>query len=281
LKKRFFAIKWLNDLLPFQSRMHKFAQSSLAGCPEECGCDSEDHPHLLHCPASHRIDLFLQLGPDLETLFDTHKIDPHLRKVMLMLVAPYWGEAFDFDLPAEYEELFSFQSTLHADSLFMGCLSVDWATFQHAYLKLNHFPRQKGQASTGIKALVSYLLNFVHSVWLVRNGALHGDDTTTQLLSYKHTQLLLDIQDLYDQASSMLASDRDLFVHPYDYWLDKTILQLNTFLRRMRTTVKVSVAQAADMGANFRTIDSYFRPTIPLAIFDVILGTTYIPPEPD
>jgi hypothetical protein len=35
LKKRFFVIKWLNDLLPFQSRMHKFGQSSLAGCPEE------------------------------------------------------------------------------------------------------------------------------------------------------------------------------------------------------------------------------------------------------
>ena len=52
----------------------------------------------------------------------------------------------------------------------------------------------------------------------------------------------------------------------------------------MRTTVKVSVAQAADMGANFRTIDTYFPPTIPDALFDIILGSTYIPtipPEPD
>jgi hypothetical protein len=48
LKKRFFMIKWLNDLLPFQARMNKFGQaSSLAGCPEDCLCASEAHSHLI------------------------------------------------------------------------------------------------------------------------------------------------------------------------------------------------------------------------------------------
>jgi hypothetical protein len=149
-------------------------------------------------------------------------------------------------------------------------------------LKLNHFPRNKGQASNnGIKAIAAHLLDFVHLVWLVCNKALHGDDTTTQLLSYKHTQLLMDIQDLYDQADQMLVADRDLFVHPYDYWLYQPTAQLTTFLKRMRTTVKVSVTQAADMRAHFRTIDSYFPPQIPYELFDVILGQPYIPPVPE
>jgi hypothetical protein len=52
-------------------------------------------------------------------------------------------------------------------------------------------------------------------VWLLRNKALHGDDSTTLLLSYKHTQLLLDIQDIYDQ--------------PSNYWLDKPTTELKTF----------------------------------------------------
>jgi hypothetical protein len=116
---------------------------------------------------------------------------------------------------------------------------------------------------------------------LQRNAALHGDDATTQLLSYKHTQLLLEIQDLYDQQDMMLANDRRLFTKPYEYWIDKPTAQLKTFLQRMRATVKASVAQAADMGAHFRPIDSYFPPTIPQALFDVILGIPYIPPEPD
>ena len=49
----------------------------------------------------------------------------------------------------------------------------------------------------------------------------------------------------------------------------------------MKTTVKVSVAQAADMGANFRPIDAYFPPVIPAHLFEVILGTAYVPPVPD
>ena len=281
LKKRFFVIKWLNDILPFQARMHKFGQSSLAGCPEVCGCDSEDHAHLLHCPVAHRRGLFLQLGPALEIIYDTHNIDPYLRRVLSMLVATVEGEHADYDLPAEYRELLHFQTNLHADSIFLGCLSVDWSNFQHAYLKLNRFPHNKGQASNGIRAIVAYLLDFVHSVWLVRNKALHGDDTTTQLLSYKHLQLLLDIQDLYDQADSMLVADRDLFVHPYEYWIDQPTAQLATFLKRMRPTVKVSVNQAADMGANFRTIDSYFPRQLPPDLIANILGRPYIPPEPD
>jgi hypothetical protein len=79
----------------------------------------------------------------------------------------------------------------------------------------------------------------------------------------------------------MLAADRDLFTHPYKYWIDKPTTRLKTFLQSMRTTVKVSVAQAADMGPNFRSIDSYFPPTIPAHLFDVILGLPPIPPEPD
>jgi hypothetical protein len=91
LNKRLFTIKWLNDLLTFQARMHKYGQSSLAGCPEECGCDSEDQQHLLHCSADHRKFLFTQLSSDLELLHSTYRIDPHLRRALQCLLAPYWG----------------------------------------------------------------------------------------------------------------------------------------------------------------------------------------------
>jgi hypothetical protein len=197
-----------------------------------------------------------------------------------MLIAPYWSEVIDLDLPAEYIALFTFQTDLHTtDSIFMGCLSVDWANFQYAYLKLNQYPRNKGQASNGVCAIIAHLLDFVHFVWLLRNKALHGNDTTTLLLSYKHTQLLLEIQELYDQADIMLVADRVLFVHLYGYWLDKPATELTTFLKQICTTVKVSLAQAADMGANFRTIASYyFPPMIPQELFDVILGKPHTPP---
>jgi hypothetical protein len=275
-------IKWLNDLLPFQARMQKYGQSSLAGCPEECGCESEIHSHLLHCPVQHRLDLFLPLETDLETLFTSHKIDPYLRKVLLILLAPYWGSTLDFDLSTEYENLVTFQQQLHTDSLFLDCFSTEWARLQMAYLQLNNLPRKRGQVATGLGTIAGYLLELTHSVWLkCKNAALHGDESTTKLLSYKHTQLLLDIQDLYDQSDSMLATDRVLFTKPYEYWISQPTNQLLTFLKRMKTTVKFSVTQAADMGAHFRSIDSYFPPVIPAHHFKVILGTPYVPPVPD
>lgn len=80
----------------------------------------------------------------------------------------------------------------------------------------------------------------------------------------------------------MLANDRKIFSKAYDYWLDRQTPQLETFLKRTCATVKASVEQASDTGANFRPIESYFPPTIPQdTIFDIILGTTYHPPEPD
>jgi hypothetical protein len=124
-------------------------------------------------------------------------------------------------------------------------------------------PPNKRQAETGICSLLSFLLEHVHCVWLARNLALHGDGITTQLLSYRHTQLLLDIQDLYDQQEDMLAADRRRFTKPYDYWLDQPTAQLKTFLLHMRPTVKTSVLQAADMGAKFRMIDTYSPPAYP------------------
>jgi hypothetical protein len=77
---------------------------------------------------------------------------------------------------------------------------------------------------------------------------------------------------------SMLAADRSLFTEEYDYWLTQPNSQLLTFIKRMKTTVKVSVAQAADMGSNFRSIDPYFSPLVPAHLFDIVLGPAYIPP---
>jgi hypothetical protein len=85
--------------------------------------ESEDHAHLLHCPADHRVELFIQLSVDIDTLCDTHRSNPHLYRVLIMMMAPYWGETLDFDVPPEYKDLILFQHTLHPDSLFLGCFS--------------------------------------------------------------------------------------------------------------------------------------------------------------
>jgi hypothetical protein len=137
---------------------------------------------------------------------------------------------------------------------------LEWSRIQTSYLKLNNYPRKTGQTASGLGAILTYLLDLTYLVWLKRNSALHGDDSTAKLLSYKHTQLLLEIQELYDQVDSMLASGRSLFTEQdYKYWLTQPTTQLLTFIKRMKITVKVSVAQAADLGANFTSFGQNIR----------------------
>jgi hypothetical protein len=112
--------------------MHRYGQSSMAGCPHNCGCDSEDHQHLLHCPSQECQDMFLPLQTDFDTLYEKSCLDPLLWKAFLVLLSPYWGEQVDFDLPTAYSDLILFQQDLHPDSVFMGCLSTDWTKILHS-----------------------------------------------------------------------------------------------------------------------------------------------------
>jgi hypothetical protein len=254
----------------------------MAGCPCGCGCSSEDHNHLLHCPDDTCQAHFQPIADDIDTMSEKHHIDPLLRKVVLILVSPYWRATADFDLPSDYEALIKFQQHFHPYSLFIGCFKQEWSCLQFKFLQLNNLPRDKRQADTQIRHLITYLIEIRHAVWLSRNKALHGDDVTMQLLSYKHTQLLLEIQDLlYDQQAQMMAADRRLFTKPYEYWIGQPTSQLKTFLQRMWATVKAGIAQSNDLGVHFRPVDGYFPPVIPPAIFAVILATPYIPPKPD
>jgi hypothetical protein len=104
---------------------------------------------------------------DLEAIIRVQKIDPHLRRVLLTLGDPAWGEPTAVHLPPEYRSLLRYHHDLHADSLFIGCFSTEWVRLQHNYpLALNNLPRGKRQAATGIKKLLLHLLNLAHAMWL-------------------------------------------------------------------------------------------------------------------
>jgi hypothetical protein len=85
---RLFVIKWINDLLPFQQQHHKYKQSPSASCPSTCGCQNEDWDHFLTCSHPHRRQSWREFGPVLSALFERHKLDPSLRRVLLFLFGP-------------------------------------------------------------------------------------------------------------------------------------------------------------------------------------------------
>jgi hypothetical protein len=145
-----------------------------------------------------------------------------------------------------------------------------WLALQDRYLVALQLPRYKNQATSGIHALITAVLEQVHSVWLLRNEHLHGMDPLQQH-SYKRLHLLVQIWELYDAAPLMLAGDCDILSLPFAHRQTQTAHSLWAFFTWAKPLVDNSIHDANDLGSRFCRIDSYFRPTIPPELFDVIL----------
>jgi hypothetical protein len=152
-----------------------------------------------------------------------------------------------------------------------GFFHQDWVHIQDEYLRFRKLPRDKNQAESLIKITASTIFGSIHELWFLRNSHLHDTDGSS-LHSYKHSQLLHEIEALYDLAPSMLAADRSIFNYPFNRRETHNTNQLRNFLSFARPVVQASIQQAKDMGKHFHPIDDYFRPVIPQHVIDAILG---------
>jgi hypothetical protein len=157
------------------------------------------------------------------------------------------------------------------DSLFFGYFTTDWVSIQNRYLTALDLPHSRNQAARGIKAIILQLLERCHTCWLLRNTHLHGTDPL-QNTSYKHIHLLAQVTEQYESAPFMISLDRDIFEIPIEQRQLQSNSTLQAFYTWAQPVVKVSIAaKALEMGEHFRTIDQYFHPLTPPAIFDIIL----------
>jgi hypothetical protein len=217
--------------------------------------------------------LFTDLQTQLAELFTTRNFDPYLRRIVWLFLDQYLDPPTSVTptFPARYTALYRAQRLLGPDSLMYGFFHVDWVLIQDDYLRFRHLPRNKNQSLTTMKLLSSTLFGALHEMWLLRNSHLH-DTNGTSLHSYHHSQLLHEIESLYDLAPLMLASDQSIFNYPLAQRQTHNTNQLRNFLSFARPVVQISIDQAKNMGANFKPVDAYFRPVIPQHVINAILG---------
>jgi hypothetical protein len=167
--------------------------------------------------------------------------------------------------------LLTTQYSIGDDSLLFGFFSNDWVRLQERYLHARGLPSSKQESTRAIRSLIQLFHEQCHSVWLLRNQHLHGTDPANTT-SYKHLHLLAQIQELYDAAPLMMTHDRDIFAFPRELRNLQSTSMITTFYQHEKTIVETSLKEAAQQPPDFRPIDDYFRPIIPAALFDVILG---------
>ena len=276
--QRIFLLKWLHNLLPFQSQQLKFGFSPSSACPSNCGHSTEDRTHFLCCSHPDRLSMWEALYSSLLPLFSSWHLDPSLQCIFLYILAPLCNaDPIPLDnLTDEYTMLLETQLALGADSILYSLLSTDWVPLQQRYLVACNLPHTKNEASRALKRITTDLMLHCHSVWLLRNQHLHASNPNLAT-SYKKLHLLAQIKELYDSAPQMLEADKDMFATDYDVRSTFKTAVLQRWYRWAKPLVAQSIKDATEMGKKFRRINDYFRPEIPPELVDAILGRPSAP----
>jgi hypothetical protein len=156
------------------------------------------------------------------------------------------------NLPGKYAILQTTQDTIREDSMMFGYFLKKWVYLQNRYLVALELPHCRIQAASGIKAVMIQLLEQCHTRWLLRNSHLYGTDPNNTC-SYKHLHLLAQVTELYAASPFMLAADRDIFEIPLESRQGQPKSTLQVFYSWAKPVIKLSVAKAAEMGADFRS----------------------------
>ena len=252
--------KWTHNFLPINKIEHLIKKTPSPVCPTLCGCEVENHFHILNCPHASRKTSWDTLEQKLQELYEAHNIDPGLCRVLHNILAPFPFRKQTKTLSISYQAIFDDQMTFGLRSLFLGHFVLAWHHTQHEYLKLNNLPNDKGEARLGITAVGNQLFLHVRNLWDARNNSLHKPDPHAPI-GYKRLMLQTQVTDLYEKQVQMLHVDRPLLATPIGEILRLSNTQIKSFLDYTTPLVKHSIKLAEENSTSFQPINHYFPPT--------------------
>jgi hypothetical protein len=153
-------------------------------------------------------------------------------------------------LAPEYTILLEHQIALRPHSLFFGFLPPAWSTLQQRYLTARNLPRDKQQADRWMKAIIRHCHDFYHTLWLLHNSHLHSKAAGAST-SYKHLNLLAQLEALYACAPHMLAQDQEMFSLPFEDRQLQSTRTLYAFYTFVKPPEETSIKKAQDFGTTF------------------------------
>jgi len=264
--RKLFLIKWINHLLSFMQRQRKYGMSPLAACPSDCGCPEEDDMHFLRCPNPERLAVFTSLRTDLAESFTKHNADPWLRQILFSHLANFDG-AVTFNLAAltaPYLQLVEGQSALGEDALFYGFFHQSWHQLQHAYLKQQHKPCDRNQASRTVKFWITRFHQAAHDLWLIRNHHLHRKEGNA-VRSFSRIRLIREVEIQYTHYNTVLYNDRDPIYGntTEEERKEHSIPQLRQWLKFAKPLITKSCSDAAAVGLRGSRITDFFHTARP------------------
>ena len=271
LKKKLHFSKMVHDILPTVSQMNKF-DGGKRSCPS-CPSLREDRDHIIRCPSQ----LHNKWRHNLLTAFNAWSIEHHTQPALQRLLedslrqwmyysleeaVPYSPRLADY--PRALSRLIQSQTRIGWRQLFNGMFSREWSAHQdtHLFLSRDSLPPTARKLTGDVwqAKLISFLWDRWYQLWLIRNGALRGqDDATRQLADQRDIRRQLGA--IYDQKHLMEPNVQELLCQDIQThlqrpaWVTKNWLAIHVpLVQDSMRRVKTKAIQGV------RSIRTYFVP---------------------
>jgi hypothetical protein len=190
-----------------------------------------------------------QLNEALRHVFNQHKVDPNIRKII------YQGLAFSIeteltgepqpgqlhDIPPFYKPLVQAQDHLGWQQLWYGRFPTEWDWYQRKYTKdKSAYDNDPTGEPKWIRATILTIWNHCYQRWIERCDTQHSDTANT----FKREQLLQQITALYATKARILQQDQYLFQITLEEWTEKTVHQMEEWIKKHKPVIKQCLTTA-------------------------------------
>ena len=250
-----FSLKWIHQLLPTGSVLHKRSTRESPLCPA-CGL-LETNDHLLLCCHPSRKALYISLMSKLRRDLQSYSTNPVLADILIDGVDSVFSRTplIPSRYPTKFQSLITRQSNIGWINLMRGFVTIDWTT---------HHSRSSSTSSRHILSCLDILWQSVFDIWSYRCNQRHS----SSLLQHENElrrQVRLQITELYSLRHQVLPTDRHIFHDNLSDHLNQNTTNLQAWLSNHQHYLRQSVQHAQHHHiTHTRPISFYFAPTISL-----------------
>lgn len=261
----------VHDILPTVSQLNKF-DGGKRTCPS-CRSLHEDRDHIIRCPSPARNVWRHELLTSLSAWCIEHHTQPLLQQLLLDSLRHWMYYNREDAVPyspicAEHSptlsRLIQSQTRIGWRQLFNGRFSQEWSNIQDSYLYCQRgvLPplAAKLDGEKWQTQLITFLWGKWHTLWLLRNDALHGKDAADQHRA-EQREIRRRLEQVYDSRSQMEPSVQELLCLDIQThlqrptWVNKNWLSIHTpLVQASIRRVRVKAIQGV------RSIRTYFGP---------------------
>jgi len=266
IKRQSHFVKLSHDLLPVNTRLHRFDPTHQPWCPLclRTGQCPETRDHLLRCASTSGVTWRTQFLKALQLRTDKLHTDPMLRQILLQGFRN-WFEGADTPLdlleyPLEYHELIRTQQLIGWRQWFNGRITTQWDYLQLQYISRlpeGHPGKQRRLNNWGT-IMVKLVWQKWLQLWKTRNEVIHGKDRISAE-RIRMERLHKELRELYARRQLLEPSVASLLLPTLEEHCQQPPAAIHNWFAVHRTLFDKSIRAVQERSVlGVRSLHTYF-----------------------